>query len=67
MLTVDTQVTNDWMLFYSSTDEQVRLVDGSRSKVLDEEEDHVDMVQAAAKVLGGGMSGPVLERENPVL
>ena len=37
------------------------------SKVLDEEEDHVDMVQAAAKVLGGGMSGPVLERENPVL
>ena len=33
------------------------------SKVLDEEEDHVDMVQAAAKVLGGRKSGPVPEKQ----
>ena len=31
------------------------------SKVLEDEEDFVDLVQAAAKVLGGRKSGPVLE------
>ena len=35
------------------------------AKVLEEEEDHVDLVQAGAKVLGGQKSGPVSEKIPP--
>ena len=36
------------------------------AKVLEEEEDHVDLVQAGAKVLGGQKSGPVSEKNSPI-